>query len=383
MFVCSLKLRNYRNYVQLELPLSPGINVFLGRNAQGKTNILEAVCYGSLGHSHRTRTDSDLILWQAPQALLELNVIRMGVENHLAFQFSRTKRRRILLNGHPIRPKELIGTLNTVLFSPEDLFLIKGAPAGRRRFLDGEISQASPAYYHELARYNRIVTQRNTLLKRIRDHQASAEMLSLWDPQLVESAVKITKKRLEAVKKLNMLANLMQRRISGNQENLALHYEIHGAEEQQVTTDLVSWYNTELDRHRNLDILRGTTGRGPHHDDLRLSVNGVDLRAFGSQGQQRTGVLSLKLAELEFLRSETGEYPVLLLDDVMSELDAQRRQALMEFIRREHIQTLITATDAAYFPFAQAGAYYEVAAGQVTERTADGTAGETSRENRR
>lgn len=376
MYVRSLKLRNYRNYPQLDLTLNPGINVFLGRNAQGKTNVLEAVCYGSLGHSHRTRTDNDLILWQAPAALLELDVVRLGVDNQLAFQFRRDKRRRILLNAHPIRPKELIGTLNTVLFSPEDLFLIKGAPAGRRRFLDAEISQASPAYYHELARYNRLVTQRNTLLKRIREHKAEPAMLALWDPQLVDSAVKIVHKRLEAVKKLNMLANLMQRRISDNQENLTLRYEIHGSEAQNVTSDLVSWYNTELDKQRQLDILRGTTSRGPHHDDLLLSVNGVDLRAFGSQGQQRTGVLSLKLAELEFLRSETGEYPVLLLDDVMSELDAQRRQALMEFICRERIQTLITATDEAYFPFGQIGKYYDVAAGQIRERAAgDGTKG--------
>lgn len=372
MFVRSLKLRNYRNYVQLDLPLQPGINILLGQNAQGKTNVLEAVYYASLGHSHRTHTDNDLILWQAQEALLELDVVRLGVEHHLAFQFSRTKRRRILLNGHPIRPKELIGTINTVLFSPEDLFLIKGAPNERRHFLDGEISQASPAYYHELARYNRLLQQRNTLLKRIREHKASVADLEFWDPQLVSSAVKIVQKRLEAVKKLNMLANLMQRRISDNQENLTLRYELHGSEGGKVTSDLTSWYNTELVKQRELDVLRGSTGRGPHRDDLALAVNGVDLRAFGSQGQQRTGVLSLKLAELEFLRSETGEYPILLLDDVMSELDAARRRALLAFIRRERIQTLITATDAAYFPQEPMGTYYDVKNGTIAERAAYG-----------
>ena len=366
MNIYSLKLKDYRNYRELKLTFDPNINVFLGQNAQGKTNVIEAVYYASLGRSHRTHTDNDLIRWEQPGALVQLGFTRLGVENKLEFQFSREKRRRILLNDHPIRPKELVGSLNTVLFSPEDLFLIKGAPALRRRFLDGEISQASPAYYHELTRYGKIITQRNNLLKKIREHKAGTEMLELWDAQLVDSAVKITWKRLEAVKKLNMLANLMQRRISGNLENLAIAYEIHGAHGDNVTSDLTSWYNKELASHREIDIIRGSTGRGPHLDDIILNVNGINLRSFGSQGQQRTGVLSLKLAELEFLRSETGEYPVLLLDDVMSELDASRRSQLMEFIRRERIQTMITATDSAYFPAERIGTYYQVTAGRIT-----------------
>lgn len=365
MFVRSILLRNYRNYSELSLALDPNINVFLGANAQGKTNIIEAVYYASLGRSHRTHTDTDLIRWQQPGAVVQIDFERMGVANHLEIQFSRETRRRILMNEHPIRPKELIGSINTVLFSPEDLFLIKGAPAGRRRFLDGEISQASPAYYHELQQYTRIVTQRNTLLKRIREHKAAPDMLDLWDPQLVSSAVKITLKRQEAVRKLNMLANLMQRRISDNQENLSIKYEIHGMEDD-MTKDLVSWYNKELNSHREIDILRGTTSRGPHHDDIILAINGINLRSFGSQGQQRTGVLSLKLSELEFLRSETGEYPILLLDDVMSELDVTRRRQLMDFISRERIQTMITATDAAYFPQDRIGTCFWVKAGQVT-----------------
>jgi len=369
MFVRSLSLRNYRNYNTLTLTLDPGINIFLGANAQGKTNIVEAVYYASLGHSHRTNTEAELIRWEQPAGSVQLKFCRMDVENALEFQFVRGKRRRILQNGQPIRPKELVGNLNTVLFSPEDLYLIKGAPAERRHFLDGEISQASPAYYHELMQYNRIVQQRNNLLKKIRDHEARPSMLELWNPQLVESGVKIMHKRQEAVQKLNMLANLMQRRISGNLENLQVSYAIHGLAEGKSTKDLVSWYNEELTSHQEIDILRGTTSRGPHHDDLVLTVNGVNLRAYGSQGQQRTGVLALKLAELEFLRSETGEYPVLLLDDVMSELDADRRQQLLAFIRREHIQTLITATDGAYFPADGPGVYYQVQAGQVTYRS--------------
>ena len=422
MQVTNLRLKNFRNYADLTLALSSGINIFLGANAQGKTNILEAICYASLGRSHRTHQDSDLIRFSEPAGILQLAFSRRDVPNRIDIELPRKGRRKLLLNGQSIRPKDLVGSLNTVLFSPEDLFLIKGAPAGRRHFLDSEISQASPAYYHELLTYNRLLQQRNTLLKRIREHHAASALLAPWDPQLAASAAKITKKRQEAVKKLHMLANLMQRKISNSKENLSLTYEIHGLENNesqsllsderhdrngtvfesqrgfirnplsrsvdsveaplapatketsipaqtppsnQVTSPLESWYNKKLEARRDLDILRGVTSIGPHRDDLAMTVNGIDLRAYGSQGQQRTGALALKLAELEFLRSETGEYPILLLDDVMSELDASRREALLAFLQREHIQTIITATDAAYFPREDFGTVYHVENGDV------------------
>lgn len=366
MRVAAVDLVNYRNYGSLTLKLSPDINIFLGRNAQGKTNILEAVYYAALGRSHRTTVDAELIRWNTENGRLRLDFSRLDVENKLEFHFSREKRRQILYNGKSIRTKDLVGAINVVLFSPEDLFLIKGSPAGRRRFLDVEISQASPAYYHDLSIYTRLITQRNTLLKRIREHRAQASMLEFWDLQLAEAAAKVVTKRLAAVEKLNMLANLMQRRLSSNEENLSLVYELHGCTDKTMTDKLVSWYNKRLKESVEIDILRGSTGVGPHRDDLLFMVNDINLRSFGSQGQQRTGVLALKLAELEFLRSETGEYPVLLLDDVMSELDQGRRQALLSFIRREHIQTLITATDAAYFPAGSLGTCYRVEAGHIT-----------------
>ena len=368
MLVHAIALKNYRNYENLTLSLDEGINIFLGANAQGKTNLLEAICYASLGRSHRTHQDGDLIRFGQEAGSLQLAFSRFAAKSRLEFLFARGRRRKISLNGEPIRLKELVGTLNTVLFSPEDLFIIKGAPAERRRFLDGEISQASPAYYHELATYQRLVAQRNALLKRIRERRAAPAALAPWEPQLAASAARVTAKRLEVVRKLGMLANLMQRRISGSQENLALSLVIDssgGEAPPTVTNALETWYNEKLQECRENDIARGATTVGPHRDDLMLAVNGVNLRSFGSQGQQRTGALSLKLSELEFLRSETGEYPILLLDDVMSELDADRRQALLAFLRKEHIQTIITATDAAYFPRAHLGTRYRVAAGQV------------------
>ena len=378
MQVESLQLRQFRSYDSLDLKFPEGITVFIGENAQGKTNILEAVYYASLGKSHRTAKDTELINWQSPGGAVRVSFSRLGVSSRIDLIFSREKRRRILLNQHPIRPKELVGSLTTVLFSPEDLYLVKGAPQLRRSFLDTEISQASPAYYSEMTKYSRLVTQRNNLLKKIRDREASAEMLELWDSQLAESAAAITAKRIEAVGRLSMLARLMQRRISGSLESLEVSYELHRPSEvpgegprvegslKDMTGALLPWYNEMLAKRQQLDILRGVTSVGPHRDDLLLTVNGVDLRTYGSQGQQRTGALALKLAELEFIRGETGEYPVLLLDDVMSELDASRRKELLLFLQREKIQTIITATDKAYFPEEGIGSFFLVKKGEVS-----------------
>lgn len=365
MKVSSLKLVDYRNYEKLELKFYDDLNIFIGCNAQGKTNILEAVYYAACGSSFRSSTDSELVRWNATGGSISLGFQRFGVENQLDFTFYRDKRRTISYNGRKISVKELIGAVNVVLFAPDDLQLIKGAPAGRRRFLDMEISQASPAYYHELIKYNRLLQQRNSLLKEIRERRAGRDMLEYWNPQLAESASKITAKRLEAVKKFNMLANLMQKRISGNEENLSIAYQIKGSENEPIAGNLKIWYNEMLTRSGEEDVYRGVTGIGPHRDDIIISVNGINLRSFGSQGQQRTGVLAMKLSELEFIRSETGEYPILLLDDVMSELDAGRRQQLLSFIGREGIQTLITATDEAYFDMQSVERYFRVAAGSV------------------
>ena len=242
-----------------------------------------------------------------------------------------------------------------------------------------EISQANPSYYHELIKYNHLLQQRNSLLKKIREKKADSKMLELWDFQLAESAVKITKKRISSVEKFNMLANLMQRRISGNIETLKIEYVIKGREKEsnlkrdnnQIEEDLKIWYNKMLGQFREDDIWRGSTSIGPHRDDIVVYVNGINLKSFGSQGQQRTGVLALKLSELEFIRSEAGEYPILLLDDVMSELDKDRRCQLLSFIQRENIQTLITATDEAYFHNYDLNSYLKVMDGQVI--TADRT----------
>ena len=235
----------------------------------------------------------------------------------------------------------------------------------RRRFLDIEISQVSPIYYQHLLKYNRIVAQRNTLLKKIRENKEQPDMLDEWDEQLAIVGSQIVKKRLIAIKKLAMLANLMHRKITDNKENLTVIYHKHGIDET-VIDNLAEEYKSKLVESRKNDIWRGSTSVGPHRDDLILSVNGINLRTYGSQGQQRTGVLALKLAELEFIKSETGEYPFLLLDDVMSELDASRREHLIAFIQ-DRIQTFITATEEKYFPNNKFGKFYQVINGTIME----------------
>ena len=376
MQITELTLRSYRSYETLYLAFDPGVQIFLGANAQGKTNIIEALYYAAFGRSHRTSSDAELIRVGADGAYIGLSFRRHDVPGELSFTFARGARRRITYAGESLRQRDLVGILPMVLFSPEDLFLVKGAPALRRRYLDAELSQASPAYYGELLRYTRILKQRNAVLKDIRERLAAPEDLPPWDAQLARSAAYIVTRRIAAVAQLGALSARVQAVLAAGEE-LALAYEIAGAgaedfAEDDMTESLHLWYNKMLCEGRARDIARAATGVGPHLDDLVLRVGGMSLRSYGSQGQQRTGALALKLAELFYLQENIGEAPILLLDDVMSELDADRRRALLDFIRHEHIQTFITATDAAYFPAERMGTYRYVEAGTVRDEESRG-----------
>ena len=376
MQITELTLRSYRSYETLHLAFDPGVQIFLGANAQGKTNIIEALYYAAFGRSHRTSSDAELIRVGADGAHIGLSFRRHDVPGELSFTFARGARRRITYAGESLRQRDLVGILPMVLFSPEDLFLVKGAPALRRRYLDAELSQASPAYYGELLRYTRILKQRNAVLKDIRERLAAPDDLPPWDAQLAKSAAYIVTRRIAAVAQLGALSARVQAVLAAGEE-LALAYEIAGAgaedfAEDDMTEALHVWYNKMLCEGRARDIARAATGVGPHLDDLVLRVGGMSLRSYGSQGQQRTGALALKLAELFYLQENVGEAPILLLDDVMSELDADRRRALLDFIRHEHIQTFITATDAAYFPTERMGTYRYVEAGTVRDEESRG-----------
>lgn len=360
MKVLALRLNYFRNYTDLNIKFDNNINIFIGKNAQGKTNILEALYYAAMGKSHRTNDDSDVILWNQDACVLEVNFTRHSVENSIKYQISRINKKQIYLNTQQVK-KRSPGSFNVVMFSPEDLLIIKGAPVLRRRFIDNEIAQANAPYYHHLQQYNRIIMQRNNLLKKIREHRAEALLLDSWDTQLAQFAEKIVQKRLNAISKLSMLANLMQRKITSNSESLSITYDLQG--ETAQPTNLTEWYLEQLKKNRDVDVLHGSTSIGPHRDDLVFKVNGINLRNFGSQGQQRTGILAIKLAELEYIKSETGEYPVLLLDDVMSELDQGRRQHLLLFIR-DRIQTFITTTEKGLAEI-QNAQYYQVDCGSI------------------
>lgn len=363
MRITRLELHSYRNYETLDLCFDPGVQIFLGANAQGKTNIIEALYYASFGRSHRTTSDAELIRMGESAGRIDLSFLRHDVPGELSFTFERGHRRRILRAGESLRQRELVGLLPMVLFSPEDLFLVKGAPALRRRYLDAELSQASPAYYGELLRYTHILRQRGAILKDIRERLAHIDALEPWDVQLARSAARIVTRRIAAAERLGALSGRVQSVLAAGEE-LTISYEIAHVpegltgEKDGMADRLELWYNKTLVECRVRDIARGSTGVGPHLDDLVLFVGGMSLRSYGSQGQQRTGALALKLAELFYLRDSVGEAPILLLDDVMSELDADRRAALLSFIRSEHIQTFITATDAAYFPAEEMGATY-------------------------
>lgn len=342
MFVKNLKLVNYRNYDKLELNFKNGINIFIGRNAQGKTNILESIFLSCMGRSHRTSKDKELIKWDKDNAYIKTEVVKNDGTHLIEIFLSRNERKKIRINGVFINKiGELMGNINGVIFSPEDLKLVKDGPIERRRFIDMELSQINPPYFYCLQQYNRILMQRNNLLKEISHNNSLMSTLFAWDKQLAENGTKIISCRKDFIKRLSKIAREIHLKISNKNEILNVNYktDILGNDLKEIEQNFLS----TLENNRYNDIRKGTTSEGPHKDDVVLKVNDVDVRSFGSQGQQRTVALSLKLSEIEIMKNSTGETPVLLLDDVMSELDEQRQKLLMESILQT--QTIVTTTD--------------------------------------
>ncbi|SFL88575.1 DNA replication/repair protein RecF [Halanaerobium salsuginis] len=348
MFLERVLCRNFRNFDEIIIDLNKNLNIFLGQNGQGKTNFLEAIYLMATTNSHRSSISSELIKWEEEESLVQLLLKRREGKMKLAMRLDNSGRKIEINDNQLSKVSELLGYLNAVLFSPEDLKLVKEGPAHRREFIDLEISQVSRYYGHLLNKYDHILKQRNNLLKSIRENRnnTSQEMLSVWDQQLATIGSKIILKRLEVIDKLKILARLSQRKITAGREELEIEYEIslNNFSKNLGEAELRNLFLDNLVSKRDQEIKRGYTVIGPHRDDLILKVNEMDLRKYGSQGQQRTAALALKLAELEFMKSETGEYPVLLLDDVFSELDNLRRKALLNVIA-DKIQTIITATD--------------------------------------
>ena len=343
MHLTQLRLHDFRSYRQLRLLPPTGMTVFVGENGAGKTNLLEAVHLCCLGRSHRTSVDQEMIRLGADTCAVHATVARQARKDEVGVRLYQQQRRRklVYVDGKTVsRLGDLMGHMTCVMFSPEDLDIVKGGPQMRRRLLDMLLSQCMPSYFYALQRYNQALRQRNALLRLIARGEADTGSLLEWEQQLAAAAVPIVKARRQAVLRMHQLAQGHYALISGQPEEvLALDYRGHCAQEE----DIEGAMGEQLLRGRKDDVRRQSTTVGPHRDDVLLTLAGRELRAFGSQGQIRTAVLAMRLSEIDILTDAQGEPPILLLDDVLSELDLGRRQRLIGGLR--HVQTLITCTD--------------------------------------
>lgn len=334
MIVESIKLDHFRNYESLKLKFDRDTNIFYGDNAQGKTNILEAVYFCGTTRSHRCSKDRDIIQFREEESHLRMKVIRKGTPIRIDMHLKKNKAKGIAINGVPIKKaSELFGTANFVFFSPEDLNIIKNGPSERRRFVDMELCQLSRVYLHHLANYNKIVNQRNKLLKEIPFHPEYMDTLDIWDMQMAEYGKLVIRERKDFIERLNEITGMIHERLSGKREILNISYDQNVSEED---------FEETLRKNRERDLHFKVSLEGPHRDDICFQIGDVDIRKFGSQGQQRTAALSLKLSEIELVKQEIRDTPILLLDDVLSELDSHRQSCLLDSIG--DIQTLITCT---------------------------------------
>lgn len=343
MFIKNIQLNNFRNYIHLDMDFHKKVNILLGKNAQGKTNLIEAIYMNSIGKSFRTNKDSEMIRFGSEYAKIKLHSIKDEEDVTLEITI-KNEGKEVKKEGYKcVKISEMLDTVYVVVFSPEDLRIVKDEPEKRRRFVDRELSQLKPVYYDELSRYKKILLQRNSLLK---EKIVPDDLLDVWDASIIEAGTKIIVRRKEFIDKLNRISSEIHHEITNGKEKLEVFYE-ENVDFFTDTKELKEKYKQKMEKCRKQDIYKGTTGAGPHKDDLKLLVNGVDIRSYGSQGQQRTAALSLKLAEIKLIEEEKGEKPILLLDDVLSELDASRQKYLIQSLR--DVQIFITTTEISDF----------------------------------
>jgi len=334
MIIKSLELIDYRNYETLSLDFDEGTNILYGDNAQGKTNVLEAIYLSSTTKSHKGSKDKEIIRFNKDEAHIKSVIIKDGYDTTVDMHLRYSKSKIIAIDGNRIKKAaELLGILNVVFFSPEDLSIIKNGPLERRRFVDMELCQLDSFYLYNLSNYNKIINQRNKLLKDIYFNPSLKDTLNIWDSQLVSFGSKIIERRISFCEQISEILRDYHSKLSGGREEIVIKYEPNVSIED---------YEKKLSNSQSKDISAKMTIVGPHRDDFSFIVNGVDIRKFGSQGQQRTAALSLKLSEIELVKKITKDKPVLLLDDVLSELDSNRQNYLLDCIG--DIQTIITCT---------------------------------------
>ncbi len=334
MWIKELKLNNFRNYENKKINFEENINIFYGENAQGKTNIIEAIFLGSMGKSFRTNNEKELIKFNKNNFFIEINFKKSDRDGNIKIELINKK--NIYLNNIKLKKlSELLGNINIVIFTPDDINILKDGPQKRRRFLDIMISQLRPNYMHILNLYLKTLEQRNNYLRQIKLENKNPELLDIWDEKLSEYADKIFEYRNEFIEKIkNKIINI-HKDITENKEEIKIEY-ISECKNRKEFLKL-------LKERRKLDIIKGYTTKGIHRDDFVIYINEKQVNIYGSQGQHRTAILSLKLSELQVIYDEIGEYPILLLDDFMSELDEKRRKSFLENIK--NIQVIITCTE--------------------------------------
>ncbi|MEC1178487.1 DNA replication/repair protein RecF [Metasolibacillus meyeri] len=345
MNIEQLKLVNYRNYASLMLDFSPKINVFIGENAQGKTNVMESIYVLAMAKSHRTSNDKELIRWDADYGKIEGVVQKRYGSLPIELTISKKGKKGKINHLEQTRLSDYIGQMNVVMFAPEDLHVVKGSPQLRRRFIDMEIGQISPVYLHDLLTFQKILKQRNHILKSNQGrHALNDVMFDVYTEQYIQASVQIIRKRFQFMELLQAWAEPIHAGISRGLEKLVIKYRpISGLAADQSAEQMAAHLEQKLLEARKRELERGVTLVGPHRDDLQFFVNDYDVQTYGSQGQQRTTALSLKLAEIELIKQETKETPILLLDDVLSELDDYRQSHLLNTIQGE-VQTFVTTT---------------------------------------
>ena len=334
MIIKSIELTNFRNYDSLNLEFDKGTNILYGDNAQGKTNVLEAIYLSSITKSHKGSKDQDIIKFGENESHIRTYLEKDGDTYKVDMHLRKSGSKVIAVNGQKLKKAAgLLGLLNVVFFSPEDLSIIKNGPSERRRFIDMELCQLDSFYLYNLNNYNKIVNQRNKLLKDIYTNYSLKDTLDIWDSQLISYGSKIIERRVAFINQLNEIIYDIHKKLSGEKEEILIKYE---------PNVLIEDFEKKLKQNQEKDIKLKMTTVGPHRDDICIDVNGIDIRKFGSQGQQRTAALSLKLSEIELVKKITKDTPVLLLDDVLSELDSNRHKYLLDSIG--NIQTIITCT---------------------------------------
>ncbi|HHV38157.1 MAG TPA: DNA replication/repair protein RecF [Tepidimicrobium sp.] len=346
MTIRNIRLINFRNYNNLDIELNDQLNLVIGKNAQGKTNLLESIYISATGRSFRTNRDRELIKLDKREAYIAAKAYINGIQRLIEIKMEQNKQKRIKVNGIELKNiRELDTGLSVVIFSPDDIGLVKDGPSKRRGYLDMSISHLRPIYRYNLNRYNKVLLQRNNLLKSNDKNSNALKLLDIFDMQLGKIGTEIIISRISFLNKLSKISGRIHKNLTSKKEKLALTYISNVDFTGKCKKDIEESFLNNLKLNRKKDLVLGNTSTGPHRDDIKIDINGMDVRMYASQGQQRTIVLSIKLSEVEIIRLDKGSYPILLLDDVFSELDEERRKYLS--LSLQGIQTVITSTDIA------------------------------------